>query len=100
MDQNCHVEPVNKEVTAGELQTQRTALLAVQGLGCPNCSARVRNSLLSLHGVTEAHVDHQFGSAQVAFNPDLVSLPLLIAAVAQAGNDGRHEYRALTVKTW
>jgi copper chaperone CopZ len=100
MDEKCHVEPIQKEATVVERQTQQTALLAVQGLGCPNCSARVRNSLLSLHGVTEAYVDHQFGSAQVAFNPELVSLPLLTAAVAQAGNDGRHEYRALAVKTW
>jgi copper chaperone CopZ len=100
MAENCHVEPVHKDATAVELQMQRSALLAVQGLGCPNCSARVRNSLLSLHGVTEAYVDHQSGSAQVAFNPDLVSLPLLSAAVAQAGGDGRHEYRALVVKSW
>jgi copper chaperone CopZ len=100
MDENCHVEPVQKEATAVERQTQRTALLAVQGLGCPNCSARVRNSLLALHGVTGAYVDHQIGSAEVAFNPDLVSLPLLIVAVSQAGNDGRHEYRALAVRTW
>jgi copper chaperone CopZ len=100
MDQNCHVEPVHKEATATELQSQQIALLAVQGLGCPNCSARVRNRLLLLHGVTEAYVDHQIGRAQVAFNPRLVSLPLMIAAVAEAGNDGRHEYRALAMKTW
>jgi copper chaperone CopZ len=100
MDNKCHVEPFRKQATAVELQKSRTALLQVQGLGCPNCSARVRNNLLALHGVTEAQVDHLTASAQVAFNPDLAPLPLLLDAVARAGGDGRHEYRASIVNHW
>ena len=94
MDDNCHVEPAEKTASAEERQTAVTALLAVWGMGCPNCAARVRNSLLSLHGVVEADVDHAAGLAQVNFNPDLADIPALVGAVARAGGDGRHEYRA------
>ncbi len=98
MDEKCHVDPVVKAVTAEERGSTRTVLLAVWGMGCPNCSARVRNSLLRLHGVTEALVDHQVGAAQVSFNPALATIPALLQAVAAAGGDGRHEYRALLAR--
>ena len=94
MDENCHVELLQKTVTAEEQQTTTSALLAVWGMGCPNCAARVRNSLLLLHGVIDAEVDHIAGLAQVNFNPNLTTIPALIEAVARAGGDGRHTYRA------
>jgi copper chaperone CopZ len=100
MDENCHVEPLHKKVTLAEYQKTRLALLAVQGMGCPNCAARVHNSLIALHGVTDVRVDHLTGNAQVTFNPDVVAFPALLAAVAQAGNDGRHAYRAMPVNGW
>lgn len=99
MDENCEVKPLHKKVTAGEYQKTRLALLAVTGMGCSNCAARVRNSLIALYGVTNVMVDHITGNAQVTFNPDLVAFPKLIEAVAQAGNDGRHTYRAATTNT-
>jgi copper chaperone CopZ len=94
MDENCHVEPLQKTATSEEQQTTTSALLAVWGMGCPNCAARVRNSLLALHGVNNAEVDHTIGMAEVVFNPNLTAIPALIEAVARAGGDGRHEYRA------
>ena len=94
MDDNCHVDPVQKTPTVEERQKVQTILLIVRGMGCPNCAARVRNSLLSLNGVIDASVDYMAGMAQVDFNPDLAIIPALIDAVAQAGGDGRHEYRA------
>jgi copper chaperone CopZ len=94
MDESCHVEPVQKIATAEEKQATAVMLLGVQGMGCPNCAARVRNSLLRLTGVTEADVDHLTGTADVEFNPELVTITALFDAVAQAGNDGRHHYRA------
>jgi copper chaperone CopZ len=95
MDENCHVEPMQKIATVEEQQATALIMLGVQGMGCPNCAARVRNSLLRLKGVTEADVDHLTGTADVEFNPNLVAVPALLEAVAQAGNDGRHQYRAL-----
>ena len=94
MDENCHVELLQKTATAEEQQTTTSALLAVWGMGCPNCAARVRNSLLALHGVINAEVDHTIGMAEVVFNPSLTAIPALIEAVTRAGGDGRHEYRA------
>jgi copper chaperone CopZ len=98
MDQNCHVEPIEKTATVEERRAVTTVVLAVLGMGCTNCSARVRNSLVALHGVIDAAVDHNMGLAQVRFNPSLTTIPALIEAVARAGGDGRHEYRALLIE--
>jgi len=94
MDDSCHVEPIQKMTTAVEQKKVELALLAVSGMGCPNCANRVRNSLLSLYGVLDAYVDHTAGVAQVIFNPDFAPIETLISAVARAGGDGRHEYGA------
>ena len=91
MNDNCYVEPIQKIVADEERQKVEMAFLTVWGMGCPNCAARVRNSLLSLNGVVNAFVDHNTGMAGVAFNPQLVSVEMLLGAVAHAGNDGRHE---------
>lgn len=94
MNDTCYVEPIQKIVADEERQKVEMAFLTVWGMGCPNCAARVRNSLLSLNGVVNAFVDHITGMAGVAFNPQLVSVEMLLGAVAHAGNDGRHEYGA------
>jgi copper chaperone CopZ len=94
MAENCHVEPFQKTPTIEEQKTTTSAVLVVSGMGCPNCAARVRNSLLSLSGVVEAQVILETGLAEVTYNPDLADVPVLLNAVAQAGADGRHHYRA------
>jgi len=94
MEENCHVEPVQKIITEEERKRVERALLAVWGIGCPNCARRVRNSLISQHGVVDAYVDHITGIAGVFFNPELATVEMLISAVAHAGNDGHHEYSA------
>ena len=94
MDENCYVEPIQKNATAEERYKVEKALLTVWGMGCPNCAARVRNSLLSQNGVVNAYVEHITGMAGVAFNPELASVEMLLSAVASAGNDGRHKYGA------
>ncbi len=98
MDENCHVDPIQKTATAEERQATTATLLAVQGMGCPNCAARVRNSLLSLAGVVEAKVVLDLAIADVTYNPGLTNVPALIRAVAGAGGDGRHEYRAEVIR--
>ena len=94
MHENCHVEPLQKTATPVEQQSITSALLAVEGLGCPNCAARVRNSLLTLTGVVEAQVLLERALVDVTYNPHLADIPALVNAVAQAGGDGRHEYSA------
>lgn len=100
MDENCEVKPLHKKVTAEEYQKTRLAVLVVTGMGCPNCAARVSNSLIALYGVTGVMVNRVMGRAQVTFNPDLVAFPALIEAVAQAGNDGQYTYRATLTNTF
>lgn len=98
MDDNCHVEPIQKVTTTEEQSNVKLAMLAIWGMGCPTCANRVRNSLLSLNGVLDAYVDHTEGLAQVAFNPGLAPVEELIGAVARAGGDSRHEYGARLLK--
>ena len=94
MDKNCHVEPLQKTPTIEEQNATTTALLAIGGMGCPNCAARVRNGLLALTGVVDAQVVLETGIADVTYNPDLTDVAALIAAVVRAGGDGRHHYHA------
>jgi len=94
MEANCQVSRIEKAATKEELAVTQTVRLGVSGMGCPNCAARVRNGLISLAGVVEAVVDHVTGTAGVIFNPQLVSVEDMLTAVARAGNDGKHNYRA------
>ncbi len=94
MDENCHVEPINKTASADQMRQADSALLAVWGMGCPNCAMRVRNSLLSLDGVYGADVYLNMAMAEVIYDGRRVTGEALVNAVARAGNDGRHEYRA------
>ena len=93
MDQNCHVEPIQKTVLDSVLKNADTTLLAVSGMGCPNCAARVRNGLVSLEGVHHAETYLDTGLAEVYFDGGKVTPEMLIEAVA--GNDGRHHYEAV-----
>jgi Cd2+/Zn2+-exporting ATPase/Cu+-exporting ATPase len=88
---------MDKQPTAAELAQTASVVLAISGMGCPNCAARVRNSLLSVTGVSDASVDHAKGVGLVIYNPTLTNVPALGQAVALAGGDGRHEYRALPI---
>ena len=95
MNDSCYVQPISRQIAAEEYQKSRTAFLTVTGMNCAHCATRVRNNLVSLPGVTGAHVDHLSSEAQVTFNPDLASLEVLLNAVTQAGGDGHHEYLAI-----
>lgn len=95
MNDSCYVQPIFRQITAAEYQKSQTAFLTVTGMNCPHCATRVRNNLVSLPGVTGAHVDHLSSEARVTFNPDLTSLDVLLDAVTQAGGDGHHEYLAI-----
>lgn len=95
MDENCYVEPIYKNTVSDEERRKAdSALLTVQGMGCENCAMRVRNSLLALDGVYGVDVYLNMATAEVSYDRKKVSADALVNAVARAGNDGRHEYRA------
>ncbi|MEP7136058.1 MAG: heavy-metal-associated domain-containing protein [Chloroflexota bacterium] len=97
MSGNCHVEPIHKTALDHVIQNADRILLSVSGMGCQNCAARVRNSLISLDGVYDAEVLVNMRMAEIYFDEKKVPIAALIQAVAEAGNDGRHNYEAQVV---
>jgi len=97
MSDNCHVEPVQKSALDHVIQSANRILLSVSGMGCTNCATRVRNGLLSLNGVHDAEVMLNMRMAEVYFDEKKVSAEMLVQAVAEAGNDGRHNYQAQAI---
>lgn len=91
---HCHVERIGKAPSTQEMATLTRTRLQIEGLGCANCARRVENALISLYGVVAASVDPAAGLALVERNPRLVNVTDLTQAVAGAGNDSRHQYRA------
>jgi copper chaperone CopZ len=96
MSDDCQVAPIEKIVSPEEQETTTSISLAVWSMGCPNCVMRVHNGLLALRGVIQADVSHVTATAEVVFNPTLLTLFDLVDAVANAGNDGRHRYQVVS----
>lgn len=68
--------------------------LVIAGMGCPNCTMLVRNALLSVDGVADAHVNLVPSVSRVLYDGERVTAEQLIAAVAAAGEGTHHEYSA------
>lgn len=97
----CSIAATQKPVDPAALHGSAVAVLRVAGMGCGNCANRVRNSLLSVSGVLAAQVDLGEGVVRVNFAPNGTELQHLLDAVADAGNDGHHQYRATLIEaTW
>ncbi len=90
----CHVEPMRVEVEPSELESARAILLAVEGMGCPNCANRVRNALLRTPGVLAVEMDLTGGRATVAIRQEMTDVTPLLQAVAASGAGTHHVYRA------
>jgi len=45
--------------------------LEIEGMMCPHCSGRVKQSLETLEGVIEAEVSHESGTAVVTLEKDI-----------------------------
>lgn len=97
MSDNCHVEPIHKTALDHVIQSADRILLSISGMGCQNCAARVRNSLVALDGVHDAEVLLNMQMAEIYFDEKKVSATALIQAVIGAGNDGRHRYQAMVI---
>lgn len=97
MSDNCHVEPIQKSALDHVIQSADRILLSISGMGCANCATRVRNGLLLLDGVHDAEVMLNMRMAEVYFDEKKVSAAMLVQAVAEAGNDGRHNYQAQAI---
>lgn len=93
----CHVDPLEKPLEQAALATAKAAFLVVWGMGCPRCALRVQNGLLALEHVLYARVFLEDCLAVVAYDPLYLTTTDLVQAVATAGNDSRHQYRAMAL---
>lgn len=93
----CHVDRVETSVDPALLERSGTAFLAVSGMGCPNCAARVRNALVLTDGVLEAEVEHTAGLAVVSFQREKVDVATLRRALAAAAAGTHHRYAAVPI---
>lgn len=91
---NCHVDPLLKTADPEALARAETVVLGVSGMGCQTCATRVRNSLLSRPGVVQVQIDLFSALALVHYDAEQIEPQGLMEAVAAAGSDGRHVYRA------
>lgn len=89
----CHVEPFEKPVDNAALSNATVAYLEVSGIGCERCITRVANSLLRTEGVLACAFNGNIMA--VAYDQQMRIVDNLIEAVAAAGNDGRHIYKAV-----
>lgn len=97
MQDNCHVEPVEKAVTVQQIRDADRALLSIGGMGCSNCALRVRNGLTAVDGVYRVDVYLNLALAEVFYDSRRISTNVLTEAVHRAGNDGHHDYHALVI---
>lgn len=97
MDGNYHMVPVDKPASPGDCEEAMMVMLAVDGMGCPNCATRIRNSLIGLDGVLEAYVYQSLQLAEVIFDPRSAGPMDFVRAVSSAGDDDQQAYRARIV---
>lgn len=82
----------------GHQQDLDVVYLNIAGLNCPRCAGRVEMALLREPGVTNAIVEYPDGLAEVTYNPTMVTIVRLIAAVQNAGDGGHHQYEARLIR--
>lgn len=64
---------------------ESTQQLQLRGMSCAACAARIERALMDVPGVASCSVNFATEQATVRFDPQLVGLPQLQAAVAEAG---------------
>jgi Cu+-exporting ATPase len=60
-------------------------VLPVAGMSCASCAAAVEGALSSLPGVSQVEVNVAAGRANLAYDPDRVSLPQMVQVVTEVG---------------
>ena len=69
----------------------------VSGMHCSTCSETVTEAVRSLEGVTEASVNYATDEGTIEYDPDLVSLGSIYAAIEDAGYEPGRETRTIGV---
>ncbi len=74
-----------EETTTGDERRLATAELALEGMHCAACAARIEGALAEQPGVRSAAVNFATTRAYVAYDPSLIEQDALCDAVADAG---------------
>jgi copper chaperone len=61
--------------------------ISIGGMSCQGCVKNITGVLTALAGVTSAEVSLEKAAATVAFDPQAISRPELLAAIEDAGFD-------------
>ncbi|MDS0295456.1 heavy metal translocating P-type ATPase [Halogeometricum luteum] len=77
--------------------SHRTSRIDVQGMSCANCSQTVSGAVESLDGVREANVNFATDEGSVEYDPDVVSLGDIYAAIEESGYDPVAETTTIAV---
>jgi copper chaperone len=62
-------------------------VIKVGGMSCQGCVKNITSVLTALAGVASAEVSLEAAEAEVAFDPQAVTRPALLAAIEDAGFD-------------
>lgn len=81
-DTNLNALDIKSENTASGTMIK---MLPVEGMSCSSCAKHVQTALKSQNGVASADVNLSKSDVKVVFNPQIVSLEELKAAVDNAG---------------
>jgi len=73
--------------TTGVSVPLETTSLPVTGMTCAACARTIERTLTRLPGVDKAGVNYATGRATIRFDPDIVGVPALTAAVRDVGYD-------------
>jgi len=63
----------------------RTETIEVHGMMCGGCERRVREAVSALDGVSDVVAEHIGDEVEVTFDPALVGLDAICAAIAAEG---------------
>ncbi|THE63409.1 HAD family hydrolase [Salinadaptatus halalkaliphilus] len=76
---------------------QRRAHLEITGMSCSTCSGTVEDAVADLEGVESASANYATDEGTVAYDPDIVSLADIYAAIDDAGYEAARTTETVTV---
>ncbi len=83
------VSPTAKRVAVAALTTSADVDLALEGMTCASCVARIERTLSKVPGVDTVSVNLATEKAHVRYDPTTVATPQLVGAVEAAGYKAR-----------
>lgn len=83
------VAPVGK--TGGTSGKSIDKILKIDGMTCTSCEMRIENRLKKMNGVVSAKVSYSSSEAHITYNPDLITLEAIIAAIERLDYKAREE---------